>query len=250
MRILFPALFLILLSLPAYATPYWDWQLTEPFNLKRDVKIYALDADSVSATDIQALNARGVKTVCYVSIGTIESYRSDIKKFPRHVIGKIYGDWPDERFLDIRKTKILIPIMYERFKKCKDMGFSAIEPDNMDVHINDSGFAISKKHMITYIITLSDIAHKMGLEFAQKNVPDLTPYLVDRLDFVMTANCFEDEWCADIMPYIAANKDVLAAEYTHKDHKRKKACHYARAHGIHTIFKTYDLNKEMGHCPR
>ncbi len=236
-------------AIPSYAAPYWDWQLTQPFNLNRDVEVYALDADSVTSDQVKSLNNRGIKTICYVSIGTIEEYRDDKKYFPKQVIGKVYGEWPDERFLDIRKTDILLPIMQTRFQKCKNMGFSAIEPDNMDIHINDSGFDISAQNMVSYIRSLADIAHHMGLEFAQKNVPDLTPFLVDKLDFVMTENCFEDQWCRDITPYITAGKDVLAAEYTTDKHQMHKACNFAKQNNIHMIFKTHDLNQETTNCP-
>jgi len=116
---------------------YWDWQLGEPLNLSRDVRVLDVDPDTITAAEVAQMKARGVLMICYVSIGTVENYRSDVAAFPASVVGRTYGDWPDEKFLDIRQHDVLLPIMTARFQRCKDMGFDAIEPDNMDVYDND-----------------------------------------------------------------------------------------------------------------
>ena len=48
---------------------------------------------------------------------------------PKIVLGASNG-WPGEKWLDIRRTDILLPIMHDRMQNwCKDKGFDAIEPD-------------------------------------------------------------------------------------------------------------------------
>ncbi|MCA8882619.1 MAG: endo alpha-1,4 polygalactosaminidase [Rhodobacteraceae bacterium] len=220
---------------------YWDWQLTEPFDLSVNVRVIDLDPDGVTRAQIRALRARGVKTVCYVSVGTVENYRRDAKKFPPDVLGDVYDDWPNERFLDIRQRDVLLPLMQARFDRCKALGFDAVEPDNMDLFENDTGFDISMQDQATYMAHLAAYAHKIGLEIAQKNAPELIPHLHERFDFIILESCFYYDFCEDARPYLDAGKDVLAAEYPHKRVSEQKACAYGGRSGVKFIFKEREL---------
>ncbi len=228
---------------------YWDWQLSDPIRMDVEVQVFDTDPDSVTAADIALLNARGVKIICYVSIGTVEDYRNDVDDFPAAVVGNTYDDWPDEKFLDIRQLDVLLPIMTARFQRCKDMGFDAIEPDNMDVFDNDSGFPLTVADGVTYILALADIAHGMGLEIGQKNIGAQTAQLVGVLDFVITEGCFADGWCGDVAPYGDVGKDILAAEYTDSNINWQKACEYAQENNISMILKDRDLTAALRTCP-
>jgi endo-alpha-1,4-polygalactosaminidase (GH114 family) len=229
--------------------PSWDWQLSAPYDLARDVSVIDLDADNHSAAEIAALNARGITTICYVSVGTLEDWRDDIHTFPASVIGRTYGDWPDEKFLDIRQRDVLLPLMRARFQTCKDMGFAAIEPDNQDVYANNSGFEISATETLSYLTALADLAHDMGLRIAQKNVPELTPQLVGTMDFVITEGCFDDGWCGDVQTYAHAGKPIYAAEYTDTTVDFAQACAYGDANDILFILKDRDLTAARQTCP-
>ncbi|NOR61286.1 MAG: endo alpha-1,4 polygalactosaminidase [Rhodobacteraceae bacterium] len=244
---------LVLGAVPAMAAPdvgaAWDWQLGESVRAPQGIEIFDTDPDSASARTIAQLNARGVYTICYVSVGTLENYRDDRRDFPRSVVGRVYGDWPDERFLDVRQLDVLLPLMQARFQRCKDMGFDAIEPDNMDVYDNESGFRISRRDGIRYIKALADMAHGMGLEIGQKNVPEITRQLIGSMDFVITEDCFSDGWCEDVSAYTRAGKPVLAAEYTDTGVSWAAACAYGRANGYSMILKDRDLSAALQTCP-
>ena len=233
----------------AQAAPNWDWQLSEPIRVPQGVEIFDTDPDSVSARTIRRLNQRGVYTICYVSVGTVESYRDDVLAFPASVVGRTYGDWPDERFLDIRQLDVLLPIMQARFQRCKDMGFDAVEPDNMDVYDNESGFRLSRRDGVRYILALADMAHEMGLDIGQKNVPEITRQLVGKLDFIITEGCFADDWCGEVAAYARAGKPVLAAEYTDTNVNWAAACAFARANNYSMILKDRDLTAALEICP-
>lgn len=220
--------------------PTWDWQLSA-VNLNVDVDVIDLDPDAVSSAQIAALKARGIDTIAYISVGTLENWRSDAGAFPGSVIGKIYGDWPDERFLDIRDRETLLPLMEARFRAAADKGFVAIEPDNMDVYTNDSGFAVSKRDTVLYVLDLAEIAHGMDLQIGQKNVPELVPDFVDFLDFMIAEDCFADGWCGQTLPYIEAGKPVFAAEYDDTGVDFGAACTYANSVGISMVLKDRDL---------
>ena len=89
--------------------------MTEPLDLSREVKVLDLHPELIDAADVARLNARGVRTICYVSVGTLEKTASDRHLFPSEVVGKVYEAWPDERFLDIRRLDVLVPLMKARF---------------------------------------------------------------------------------------------------------------------------------------
>lgn len=220
---------------------YWDWQLTEPFDLSVDVEVLDLDPDSVSRAQVADLNSRGIKTICYVSVGTVESYRDDAHRFPESVQGDVYDDWPNERYLDIRNREVVVPLMTKRFDRCKALGFDAIEPDNMDLFETDTGINITMQDQANYLVELVAYAHVIGLEIGQKNAPELIAYMHDRFDFLILESCFYYDFCDDAEPYLRTGKDVLAAEYAHKRIDEKMACAYAAETGVKFIFKEREL---------
>ncbi len=232
----------------------WDWQLSvEQIRPPKTIKAFGTDPENVTREEIIALNKSGIYTICYVSVGTLEDWRSDVSVFydknifPSKLVGKSYDGWEGEYFLDITQEN-LRPIMQKRFKDCAAKGFLAIEPDNMDVYINDSGFDISKEQTLRYIRSLAKDAHNMGLEIGQKNVAELTDKLVDIMDFVITESCYQDGWCNDILPYIKAGKPVFDAEYNDRKINFKAACAYAKKHKISMILKDRDLSYAYEAC--
>ncbi len=224
----------------------WDWQLQAPLDLTVDVDVLALDPDEVTAADIATLSARGVTTVCYVSVGTREDWRSDAEAFPEVLLGRPYDDWPGERFLDIRARDRLLPIMEARFRRCAEMGFAAVEPDNIDLHTNDTGFPLTGADVVAWFADLSRMAHGMGLLIAQKNAPDLTQELEAFADFALTENCFADGWCAQLASYPQTGRAILAAEYTRVS---PGTCAAAEALGASVIFKRRDVTRWLRFCP-
>lgn len=219
----------------------WDWQLTEPFDLSVDVKGLDLDPDSVSRADILALKARGVKTACHVSVGTVESDRDAAGRFPEAVMGAVHGDWPDERFLDIRQRDVLLPLMKARFDACRAKGFDAIEPDNMDLFENDTGLPLTAEDQVAHVVALARYARSIGMEIARKNAPELIGVLEPHFGFLILESCFHHEFCEDAGPYLAAGKDVLAAEYPDRPVEEDSACAWRGASGVRLIFKAREL---------
>lgn len=226
----------------------WDWQLSEPFDLGLPVQVFDLDPDSLGAGDIAELRGKGILTICYVSVGTLEEWRGDVASFPAQVIGKSYVEWEGERFLDIRQTDILLPLMQARFADCADKGYDAVEPDNMDVYINESGFQISAEQTVAYVTALAGIAHGLGLAIGQKNVPELTAELEPVLDFVVTEGCIADGWCDQVSRYAQHGKAIFSAEYEVPEAGQAGLCAQATAAGMSLIFKEYDLDARGTRC--
>ena len=226
----------------------WDWQLSRPLNLNVSVKILGLDPDLVRAADIRRLKKRGIYLICYVSVGTWENWRSDRDAFPQAVLGRTYDEWPDERFLDIRRIDVLLPIMRERFHRCRTLGFDAVEADNMDVHDNPSGFTITAGDTVSYVRALAREAHALGLAMAQKNVPELSHRLIDSLDFAITESCFRDAWCHRMRPWLERGRALLDAEYRDRPPNMRRACRDAGRLGISLILKDRDLTRWRRTC--
>lgn len=247
-----PLAALALLPLPALAQTQgasWDWQLSEPFDLTVDVQVFATDPDTMQPEMMAGLQARGVFTICYVSVGTLEDWRGDVAAFPASVIGTVYPDWPAENFLDIRDTGTLLPLLQSRFEDCAARGFDAIEPDNMDVYLNDSGFDISAEDTVRFVTALSYMAHALDLQIGQKNLAELTPQLEPLMDFAIVEGCFADDWCEAMRPYAEAGKAIFAAEYEVLEADRADLCTDAAGRGISLIFKEYDLDARGARCP-
>src|SRR5262249_53908013 len=95
-----------------------------------DVDEYATDGVTPNTAGVAAIHATGAKAICYVDAGSYENFRPDAAAFPPAVLGKNNG-WPGERWLDIRRTDVLLPIMQTRVQKCVTAGFDAVEFDNV-----------------------------------------------------------------------------------------------------------------------
>lgn len=226
----------------------WDWQLSGTPDLTRKVDVLNLDPGDVNKKDMAALKARGIKTICYVSVGTFENYRDDVEKFPKSVLGVVNEDWPDEQFLDIRQLNALLPIMQARFKFCAEKGFDAVEADNIDLHDNDTGFDIEESDTVRYIKVLARLAHELGLEIGQKNTAELVPQLLEFMDFAIVESCYLKGRCELYQPYVDAGKMVLNVEYTDTGVNYAKACTVMKDSGISMVFKDRELTTQFQNC--
>ena len=230
-----------LLNGAAVAAQSWDWQLSSPYDLSVDVDILVLEPDDHDRPDIVALRARGVTPVCYISIGSWEEWRDDAGSFPEAVLGEPLGDWPGERYLDVRALGTLVPLMAARIDACAAKGFMGVEPDNMDLSDNPTGFPITQAHSLAYLDALASHARSRGLMMLQKNAPDLVPALAGRFDMALVEECFEYDFCEEFAPYVAAGKPVLVAEYADSGQDWAAVCARAAAMGLSVIIKDKEV---------
>jgi len=193
----------------------WQWQLENPpLDRSFDVDMYDIDLFDNEAGTVATLHAEGRKVVCYISVGSWEDWRPDAGQFPTSVIGKDYAGWPGEKWLDIRQINQLAPIMRARLDQCRDKGFDGLEPDNIDGYTNDTGFPLTYQDQLNYNIWLVNEAHTRGLSIGLKNDGDQVGDLLSHFDWALTEDCFADDWCAEVTPFVTAGKAVFAAEYT------------------------------------
>jgi hypothetical protein len=228
----------------------WQWELgSEAIDQSFDVDMYDIDLFDSDADTVAELHAAGRKVVCYVSVGSIEDWRPDADQFPDSVVGRNYAGWPGEKWLDIRQIDLLAPIMRARFDECAAKGFDGLEPDNIDGYTNNTGFPLTYEDQLAYNIWLADEAHARGLSIGLKNDSEQTIDLEPYFDWAMTEDCFDQEWCEEMLPFIQAGKPVFAAEYTDTGIELEDFCQQAAEMNISVILKNRDLNAYREACP-
>jgi hypothetical protein len=230
----------------------WQWQLTGKLDSSFAVQVYDIDLYDNDAAAVSALHAKGAQVICYVSVGSYEDWRPDAADFPPEVLGKDYPDWPGEKFLDIRALDKLGPIMKKRLDSCAAKGFDGVEPDNMDVFEGGSsgtGFPLTEQDGLAYAQWLTTEAHARGLSIGQKNTSELASKLASSMDWALTEDCFDGNWCSTMQPYIDQGKAVLMAEYTDTGVNFDDACSWAKAHQFSAILKGRDLGGMVQFCP-
>ncbi|MEV2214522.1 endo alpha-1,4 polygalactosaminidase [Streptomyces sp. NPDC050997] len=215
----------------------WQWQLSGRVDTGVDVPVYDIDGFDQPEATVAALHDEDRKVICYLSTGAWEDWRPDADKFPRSVLGKGNG-WEGERWLDIRRTDVLEPLMAARIDMCRDKGFDAVEPDNMDGYRNRSGFPLTATDQLRYNRLVAKLAHDRGLAVGLKNDLDQIPQLVADFDFAVNEQCAQYEECDDLKPFITADKAVFHVEY---ELPTRRFCADSRRLKLSSMLKKYEL---------
>ena len=190
----------------------WQWQLSGRVDTSVKASVYDIDGFDQSRATVGKLHDAGRKVICYLSTGAYEDWRPDAKKFPKSVLGRGNG-WKGERWLDIRRTDVLKPLMAARLDMCKEKGFDAVEPDNMDGYKNRTGFPLKAADQLRYNRLIARLAHDRGMAVGLKNDLDQIPQLVGDFDFAVNEQCAQYGECADLVPFVKADKAVFHVEY-------------------------------------
>jgi hypothetical protein len=193
---------------------------------------------TLNTAGVNAAHAAGKSAICYVSAGSWENWRADADQFPASVLGNKNG-WPGEKWLDIRQTGVLLPIMEARVQKCQQAGFDGVEWDNVDGYTNRTGFPLTYADQLNYDASLANLAHQYGLTVALKNdveqLIDLAPYF----DYAVNEQCEQYNECGGYTTYFTnAGKTVFQVEY--KLHLGK-FCPQANSANRNAILKDFDL---------
>lgn len=231
---------------PAPTTEPWQYQLQGKVDTSVDAPVFSIDgADNFAAT-VQELHDRGAKVICYFSAGSYENWRADRRRFPRSLRGRPLDGWEGERWLDIRRLDVLLPIMRDRMRTCAEKGFDGVEPDNVDGYTQKSGFRMTGADQLRYNRALAREAHALGLAAGLKNDLGQVRTLVDHYDFAVNEQCFRFHECGLLRPFIHANKAVFNVEY---ELDRPRFCDKAHEFGFSSIRKRSTLKVWRRPCP-
>jgi hypothetical protein len=223
----------------------WQWQLTTPVDQSVDAQMYDIDLFDNAASVVASLHAAGRHVVCYLDVGTYEPGRPDSSAFPQSVIGKELPDWPGEHWLDIRRLDVLGPIMERRLDLCRQKGFDAVEPDNVDAYANDSGFGLSAADQLRYNRFIARAAHDRGLSVGLKNDLDQVAALQPAFDWALNEQCFQYNECDRLQPFVKAGKAVFVTEY---ELDTSAFCAQAQAAGFMAMRKHFELDAWRETC--
>lgn len=216
------------------------------FSLPKDLQYLEVDGFEIKASTVARLKKRGIYTACYINAGSYESYRPDSSQYPKSLFIKKDPNWPDEYFLDItevfKPNSILAKILKNRLAMCKQKGFDAVDPDNMQNYENTRGF-ITLQQQLDFNTWLADQAHAIGLAIIQKNGPDLIHLknsqgekILDKFDGILNESCALYDECSPLEAYATQNKLVMTVEYTSNSFQ----CQLARRYQLNMIWR--DLN--------
>ncbi|WP_422397070.1 endo alpha-1,4 polygalactosaminidase [Streptomyces gobiensis] len=222
----------------------WHWQLTGKLNMEVDVPVYDIDGFNHDASVVKQLHNRGVKVICYINVGAWEDFRPDADAFPKELRGRGNG-WEGERWLDIRRTETLRPLIAKRFDMCRDKGFDAVEPDLLDGYRNKTGFPLTAADQLSYNRMIAKLAQDRGLAVGLKNDLDQIPELVDDFDFAVNEECAAFDECERLKPFIDAGKAVFHVEY---NLPTEKFCARSRELKLSSMAKRLHLDAWRAPC--
>ena len=227
----------------------FQWQISgDSIDYNIDAQAYDVDAFDASKDTIDILHKKGKKVICYVNVGSYEDWRSDKNSFPASILGKDYSGWPGEKWLDTRKLNLLGPIMKKRFDMAKQKGCDSIEPDNMDNHEANSGFAITYQDQLKYNIWIANEVHSRGMSVGLKNNSGQLKDLLSYYDWALTESCYDQGWCDDMLPFTKSNKAVFQVEYTENGTTLNQFCPQAKKNQFTGILKHRILDAWVQVC--
>ncbi len=73
---------------PRPTTAPRQWQLQGKIKTTIPAAVYDVDGFQTPASTVRQLHRQGRKVICYLAVGSWESYRPDKGQFPRSVIGR------------------------------------------------------------------------------------------------------------------------------------------------------------------
>ena len=225
---------------PRPTTRPWQWQLQGKVDAEVRACVYDVDGFETPRRTVALLHRKHVKAVCYLDVGSWESYRPDRAAFPRSVIGRRYQGFPDERWLDVSRFHLFERPLKRRFNMCARKGFDAVEPDNIQgwERENHTGFRITRQDQLRFNRWIARQVHGRGMSVALKNDGRQAEKLIHIYDFAIVEQCFQYHECGYYRTFIRHGKAVFEAEY---EQRPRQYCKTARALRFSSLYKSYDL---------
>lgn len=221
----------------------WQIQYTGTLSIA-GASIVDVDGAEATKATVDAIHAAGGYAICYFNAGGWEDWRADATAYPDAVRGRGLDDWPGERWLDVRRLDVLMPIIGARMDDCAAKGFDAVDPDNIDGWQNQTGFALTEKDAIAFVEAMASEAHRRGLAIGLKNAVELVPAVAGKVDFAVNEECVAYDECDAYSPMLAQGKAVLHVEY---EGSLTSVC-AARPAAFSTVLKDRDLGPARRAC--
>jgi hypothetical protein len=223
----------------------WQYQLSSTLDLSVDAAVYDVDWQETTAAQVAQLHAAGRHVICYVNAGAFEDWRPDAGAYPEELLGKPLDGWPGERWLDIRRTDLLLPLLAARLDVCRAKGFDAVEADNVDGYANDTGFPLAAEDQLAFNTAVARLAQERGMSVGLKNDVEQVADLEPAFDFAVNEECVMFDECGEYAPFLDAGKAVLHVEYENAPSGR---CAPVATNAMSTILKFPELGPDLRDC--
>jgi hypothetical protein len=228
----------------------WMWELGQPLNTSNprlmgtgvtawngdtppgdNPVLYDIDGIENPASTVAALHSMGDHVLCYIEVGSAGNYYTAKQEgIPVTYYDQLMqaGDLGDklkgypEHFVNINAPSAVSIIEAMISQQCSAKGFDGVETDldeTFDGNEGKTGFKITEADEESYLTTLADYMHSLGLAWIAKNLDD-----TDRASFVdsmeplaqgiTSEQCNQYHTCSYLHPFEVGDKWIGNAEYS------------------------------------
>ncbi len=189
----------------------WLAQLDGPVDTATSADFYYLDAEQQRPEALATLHARGSHYLCYLSAGTLESFRADAELFPEHALGNVTRDFQNERWIDVRDAEVRA-LMARRIQALAAAGCDGVVPASLTGYAADSGFDLTLADGVGYARFLAEQLHLAAMSAGLTGPAELTSEVWQSFDFGLAIDCVSGSQCREYAPLRNAQKPVLHLE--------------------------------------
>lgn len=211
----------------------WLAQLDGAVDIQQKADLLYLDAEQQNPNDLAVLRAQGRPYLCYLSAGSVESFRDDAQEFPASAVGNALANFPREHWLDVRDSAVR-DLMAKRVTKLAASGCAGIPPSSLAVHAADTGFDLSVTDALDYARWLAERIHAAGMSAGLTGPAALTNELWPTFDFALAISCVNGSGCSEYAAFRSAKKTVLYLEVG-EETDAPRLCNAAKALGFDAL---------------
>lgn len=224
----------------------WYVRLDGAVDTGLSTDLFYLDAELQDPAELQALRAEGRRYFCYLSAGSVESFRDDAGEFPPEAVGNTLVGYRNERWLDVRSPGVR-QLMARRVERLAALGCDGVPPSSLAVHAADTGFELSALDALDYARWLAERIHAAGMSAGLAGPAELTEELWPTFDFGLAVDCLERTECAEFQVFVAARKPVLHVELGDAA-AAPELCKAAEPLGFQTLVSTPGFDGNVVPC--
>lgn len=125
-----------------------------------DFDLVVVDGELARPDEVRALRERGATVLAYLSVGTIERWRSWYPRLKRFRLAA-WRDWKDEWFADVSRRKLRVELGQRIAPELLDKGFDGLFLDNVDM-AELARHGAQRPGMRKLVIALSSLARGRG----------------------------------------------------------------------------------------
>jgi hypothetical protein len=211
----------------------WFARLDGAVDIGEDAEVFYLDADQQPAEDLRALHAQGRRYFCYLSAGTLESFRADAQLFPAAAVGEVVPKFPNERWLDLRDRQVR-ELMARRLEGLAAAGCDGVALASLGDDEAERGFPLRLADIADYARFLAEASHDAGMSVGITGSADLVLEVSSSVDFGLAVACVQGSECREYAVLSAAQKPVLYVELG-EEAAAPSLCKSAQALGFDAI---------------